>query len=86
MPRRAGGAEGGEGAGSPDERACNLIPLRGGFPPILSLLPTFGEGGTHSWGLRGCEAQVPTGAPDISTSPKREKPCSTPSYGSQAFL
>lgn len=48
--------------------------------PILCLLPTFGEGGTHSWGLKGREAGVPMGDPDISTSPKREKPCSAPSH------
>ena len=54
--------------------------LPGGVPPVLSLLPTFGESGTHSWGLKGCEAHVPMGTLDISTSPKREKPCSVPSH------
>ena len=45
--RTAGGAEGGEGADSPDERAWNLIPLPAWWIPSCSLPSSHIWGGGH---------------------------------------
>lgn len=58
MPRRAGGSEE-EGAGSPDERACNWNPLCGGFLPFSPFFPHLGRGHHSTGPEEGCEAQVP---------------------------
>ena len=66
--RRAGRAKGGGKEQTPlmSVPGTSCLCLPGGVPPVLSLLPTFGEGGNHCWGLKGCEAPPWTLAPPPS--------------------